>query len=56
MNNLNQNETYITISNNSLLDTKASLNETIKTNSDINFLLEEYEKLSDSINENLNNE
>jgi hypothetical protein len=55
----NQNESYITITENSILETKASLNETLNINSnlnsDVNFLLEEYEKISESFYD-LNNE
>ena len=53
MNSNNQNESYVTISENSLMDTKASFNDT--TYSDINLLLEEYEKISESFDD-LNNE
>lgn len=59
MNNLNQienqNESYITITENSMVATKATLNETTNFNSDINYILEEYEKISETFHE-LNNE
>lgn len=49
----NENESFVTITENSMRETKASLNET--EYSDVNFLLEEYEKISETFDD-LNNE
>ena len=49
----NQNESYVTITENSMMETKASFNET--SNLDVNSLLEEYERITESFDD-LNNE
>ncbi len=48
------NDESMAITDNSILETKASLNDTNTTSADVNFLLEEYARIERDYNENTN--